>query len=78
VTVAAFEDASDGRRAIGLTLAIARDRGSAGIRVDTIAPGTMKTSIMESEVAAAPPPELRSLDGKLRAMDDFAKAFLAD
>jgi hypothetical protein len=27
---------------------------------------------------AAPPPELGSLDGKLRAMDDFAKAFLAD
>jgi hypothetical protein len=35
----------------------------------------MKTSIMESEVAAAPPPELGSLDGKLRAMHDFAKAF---
>ena len=33
---------------IGLTLAIARDLGSAGIRVNTIAPGTMKTPIMES------------------------------
>jgi NAD(P)-dependent dehydrogenase (short-subunit alcohol dehydrogenase family) len=33
---------------IGLTLAAARDLGSAGIRVNTIAPGTMKTPIMES------------------------------
>jgi NAD(P)-dependent dehydrogenase (short-subunit alcohol dehydrogenase family) len=30
---------------IGLTLVIARDLGSAGIRVNTIAPGTMKTPI---------------------------------
>jgi NAD(P)-dependent dehydrogenase (short-subunit alcohol dehydrogenase family) len=33
---------------IGLTLATARDLGAAGIRVNTIAPGTMKTPIMES------------------------------
>jgi NAD(P)-dependent dehydrogenase (short-subunit alcohol dehydrogenase family) len=33
---------------IGLTLAIARDLSSAGIRVNTVAPGTMKTPIMES------------------------------
>ncbi|EID11808.1 SDR family oxidoreductase [Mycolicibacterium phlei] len=33
---------------IGLTLAAARDLSSAGIRVNTIAPGTMKTAIMES------------------------------
>jgi NAD(P)-dependent dehydrogenase (short-subunit alcohol dehydrogenase family) len=33
---------------IGLTLAAARDLGAAGIRVNTIAPGTMKTPIMES------------------------------
>lgn len=33
---------------IGLTLAAARDLSSAGIRVNTIAPGTMKTPIMES------------------------------
>jgi NAD(P)-dependent dehydrogenase (short-subunit alcohol dehydrogenase family) len=33
---------------IGLTLAVARDLGSAGIRINTIAPGTMKTPIMES------------------------------
>jgi NAD(P)-dependent dehydrogenase (short-subunit alcohol dehydrogenase family) len=33
---------------IGLTIAAARDLSSAGIRVNTIAPGTMKTPIMES------------------------------
>jgi NAD(P)-dependent dehydrogenase (short-subunit alcohol dehydrogenase family) len=33
---------------IGLTLAAARDLGSAGIRVNTVAPGTMKTPLMES------------------------------
>lgn len=33
---------------IGLTLAIARDLSSMAIRVNTIAPGTMKTPIMES------------------------------
>jgi NAD(P)-dependent dehydrogenase (short-subunit alcohol dehydrogenase family) len=33
---------------IGLTLAAARDLAAAGIRVNTIAPGTMKTPIMES------------------------------
>lgn len=33
---------------IGLTLAAARDLSSAGVRVNTIAPGTMKTPIMES------------------------------
>lgn len=33
---------------IGLTLAAARDLGSVGIRVNTIAPGTMKTPLMES------------------------------
>lgn len=33
---------------IGLTLAAARDLASMGIRVNTIAPGTMKTPIMES------------------------------
>ena len=33
---------------IGLTIAAARDLSSAGIRVNTSAPGTMKTPIMES------------------------------
>ncbi|WP_102419683.1 SDR family oxidoreductase [Mycobacterium sp. 4858] len=33
---------------IGLTIAAARDLSSAAIRVNTIAPGTMKTPIMES------------------------------
>jgi NAD(P)-dependent dehydrogenase (short-subunit alcohol dehydrogenase family) len=33
---------------IGLTLAAARDLSSMGIRVNTIAPGTMKTPMMES------------------------------
>ena len=33
---------------IGLTIAAARDLSSVGIRVNTIAPGTMKTPIMES------------------------------
>jgi NAD(P)-dependent dehydrogenase (short-subunit alcohol dehydrogenase family) len=33
---------------IGLTLASARDLAAVGIRVNTIAPGTMKTPIMES------------------------------
>jgi NAD(P)-dependent dehydrogenase (short-subunit alcohol dehydrogenase family) len=33
---------------IGLTLAAARDLSATGIRVNTIAPGTMKTPIMES------------------------------
>lgn len=33
---------------IGLTLAIVRDLSSAGIRVNTIGPGTMKTPMMES------------------------------
>ena len=33
---------------IGLTIAAARDLGSVGIRVNTIAPGTMRTPIMES------------------------------
>lgn len=33
---------------IGLTLAAARDLSAIGIRVNTIAPGTMKTPIMES------------------------------
>jgi NAD(P)-dependent dehydrogenase (short-subunit alcohol dehydrogenase family) len=33
---------------IGLTIAAARDLSSIGIRVNTIAPGTMKTPIMES------------------------------
>jgi NAD(P)-dependent dehydrogenase (short-subunit alcohol dehydrogenase family) len=33
---------------IGLTIAAARDLSSLGIRVNTIAPGTMKTPIMES------------------------------
>ncbi|MUL49444.1 SDR family oxidoreductase [Mycobacterium sp. CBMA293] len=38
---------------IGLTLAAARDLGSVGVRVNTIAPGTMKTPIMESVGADA-------------------------
>jgi NAD(P)-dependent dehydrogenase (short-subunit alcohol dehydrogenase family) len=38
---------------IGLTIAAARDLSSAGIRVNTIAPGTMKTPIMESVGAEA-------------------------
>lgn len=33
---------------IGLTLVIARDLSSVGIRINTIAPGTMKTPLMES------------------------------
>lgn len=33
---------------IGLTLAAARDLGALGIRVNTIAPGTMRTPLMES------------------------------
>lgn len=33
---------------IGMTIAAARDLSSVGIRVNTIAPGTMKTPIMES------------------------------
>jgi NAD(P)-dependent dehydrogenase (short-subunit alcohol dehydrogenase family) len=33
---------------IGLTLVAARDLGSVGVRVNTIAPGTMQTPIMES------------------------------
>nr|WP_123026874.1 SDR family oxidoreductase [Mycolicibacterium stellerae] len=33
---------------IGLTLVAARDLGANGIRVNTVAPGTMKTPIMES------------------------------
>jgi NAD(P)-dependent dehydrogenase (short-subunit alcohol dehydrogenase family) len=33
---------------IGLTLVSARDLSSVGVRVNTIAPGTMKTPIMES------------------------------
>ncbi|EKF21640.1 3-hydroxyacyl-CoA dehydrogenase type-2 [Mycolicibacterium hassiacum DSM 44199] len=33
---------------IGLTLVAARDLGATGIRVNTIAPGTMRTPIMES------------------------------
>jgi NAD(P)-dependent dehydrogenase (short-subunit alcohol dehydrogenase family) len=33
---------------IGLTLVAARDLGSVGVRVNTIAPGTMKTPIMKS------------------------------
>lgn len=33
---------------IGLTIAAARDLSSAGIRVNTVAPGTMKTPMMES------------------------------
>jgi NAD(P)-dependent dehydrogenase (short-subunit alcohol dehydrogenase family) len=38
---------------VGLTLAAARDLSSAGIRVNAIAPGTMKTPIMESVGAEA-------------------------
>jgi NAD(P)-dependent dehydrogenase (short-subunit alcohol dehydrogenase family) len=38
---------------IGLTIAAARDLGSMGIRVNTIAPGTMRTPLMES-VGEAP------------------------
>ena len=33
---------------IGLTLAAARDLSAVGIRVNTVAPGTMKTPMMES------------------------------
>ncbi|MGI9162874.1 MAG: SDR family oxidoreductase [Mycobacterium sp.] len=33
---------------IGLTLVLARDLSAAGIRVNTVAPGTMRTPIMES------------------------------
>lgn len=33
---------------VGLTLAAARDLGTVGVRVNTVAPGTMHTSMMES------------------------------
>lgn len=50
---------------IGLTLTAARDLSSAGVRVNTIAPGTMRTPIMESVG--------EELIGKLTAAVPFPK-----
>jgi NAD(P)-dependent dehydrogenase (short-subunit alcohol dehydrogenase family) len=61
---------------IGLTLAIARDLSSAGIRVNTVAPGTMKTPIMESvgEEAIAKFAANVPFPKRLGAPDEFADA----
>ncbi len=61
---------------IGLTIAAARDLGSAGIRVNTIAPGTMKTPIMESvgEEAIAKFAANVPFPKRLGTPDEFADA----
>jgi NAD(P)-dependent dehydrogenase (short-subunit alcohol dehydrogenase family) len=61
---------------IGLTLAAARDLSSVGIRVNTIAPGTMKTPIMESvgEEAIAKFSAAVPFPKRLGAPDEFADA----
>jgi NAD(P)-dependent dehydrogenase (short-subunit alcohol dehydrogenase family) len=46
---------------VGMTLPIARDLGSVGIRVVTIAPGIMDTPLLD-----AAPPELKEALGKLQ------------
>jgi NAD(P)-dependent dehydrogenase (short-subunit alcohol dehydrogenase family) len=61
---------------IGLTIAAARDLGAVGIRVNTIAPGTMKTPIMESvgdEAIAAFAANI-PFPRRLGAPDEFADA----
>lgn len=61
---------------IGLTLAAARDLSSIGIRVNTIAPGTMKTPMMESvgEEALAKFAESVPFPKRLGAPAEFADA----
>lgn len=61
---------------IGLTLAAARDLGSVGVRVNTIAPGTMKTPIMESvgEDALAKFSAAVPFPKRLGSPDEFADA----
>ena len=61
---------------IGLTLAAARDLSSVGIRVNTIAPGTMKTPIMESvgEEAIAKFAANVPFPKRLGAPEEFADA----
>ena len=61
---------------IGLTIAAARDLSSAGIRVNTIAPGTMKTPIMESvgEEAIAKFSANVPFPKRLGSPDEFADA----
>jgi NAD(P)-dependent dehydrogenase (short-subunit alcohol dehydrogenase family) len=61
---------------IGLTLVAARDLSSAGIRVNTIAPGTMKTPIMESvgEEMIAKLTEAVPFPKRLGLPDEFADA----
>ncbi|OBG92442.1 3-hydroxy-2-methylbutyryl-CoA dehydrogenase [Mycobacterium sp. E136] len=61
---------------IGLTIAAARDLSSAGIRVNTIAPGTIKTPIMESvgEEAIAKFAANIPFPKRLGTPDEFADA----
>ncbi|MCT7657136.1 SDR family oxidoreductase [Mycobacterium deserti] len=61
---------------IGLTIAAARDLSSLGIRVNTIAPGTMKTPIMESvgEEAIAKFAANVPFPKRLGTPDEFADA----
>ncbi|WP_068183038.1 SDR family oxidoreductase [Mycobacterium sp. UM_CSW] len=61
---------------IGLTIAAARDLGATGIRVNTIAPGTMKTPIMESvgEEAIAAFSANVPFPRRLGTPDEFADA----
>ena len=61
---------------IGLTIAAARDLSSVGIRVNTIAPGTMKTPIMESvgEEAIAKFAANVPFPKRLGAPDEYADA----
>ena len=61
---------------IGLTIAAARDLSSVGIRVNTIAPGTMKTPIMESvgEEALAKFAANIPFPKRLGTPDEFADA----
>lgn len=61
---------------IGLTIASARDLSSVGIRINTIAPGTMKTPIMESvgEEAIAKFAANVPFPKRLGSPDEFADA----
>jgi NAD(P)-dependent dehydrogenase (short-subunit alcohol dehydrogenase family) len=63
---------------IGLTLAAARDLSAAGIRVNTVAPGTMKTPIMESvgEEAISKFAANIPFPGRLGAPSEFADAVM--
>ncbi|WP_025736716.1 SDR family oxidoreductase [Mycobacterium genavense] len=63
---------------IGLTLAAARDLSSTGIRVNTIAPGTMRTPIMESvgEEALAKFAANVAFPKRLGSPAEFAEAVL--